>query len=40
MVHLSYAQIARRTARMMDLKDVFRFVSPEVRDAALQTAAQ
>ncbi len=40
MLHLSYAQIPRRQVSLMDLKDVFRFVSPQVRDAAVQTAAQ
>lgn len=40
MLHLSYAQIPRRQVSLMDLKDVFRFVSPQVRDAAVKTAAQ
>ena len=39
-MHLSYAQLARRRVDRMDLKDVFRFVSPRVRGAAIQTAAQ
>lgn len=40
MQHLSYAQIPRRQVSLMDLKDVFRFVSPQVRNAAVNTAAQ
>ena len=40
MQHLSYAQIPRRQVSHMDLKDVFRFVSPQVRNAAVNTAAQ
>jgi len=40
MYHLSYAQIPRRQVSLMDLKDIFRFVSPQVREAAIQTAAQ
>ncbi len=40
MQHLSYAQIPRRQVSLMDLKDVFRFVSPQVRNAAVETAAQ
>lgn len=39
-MHLSYAQISRRPIHLMDLKDVFRFVSPQVREAALKTSAQ
>ena len=40
MMHLSYAQIPRRQVRLMDLKDIFRFVAPKVRNAAVLTAAQ
>jgi hypothetical protein len=36
----SYAQIPRRRVGHMDIKEVFRFVSPEVRDAAIKTADQ
>src|SRR5713226_5253507 len=36
----SYAQIPRRRVNLMDLKEVFRFVSPRVREAAVKTAAQ
>jgi hypothetical protein len=39
-MHLSYAQIPRRPVNLMDLKEVFRFVSPQVRDAAVKTADQ
>lgn len=39
-MHLSYAQIPRRSVNLMDLKEVFRFVSPQVRDAAVKTADQ
>jgi hypothetical protein len=39
-MHLSYAQIPRRQVNLMDLKDMFRFVAPSVREAAIQTAAQ
>jgi hypothetical protein len=39
-MQLSYAQIPRRPMNLMDLKDVFQFVAPRVRDAALKTAAQ
>src|SRR5258706_16476740 len=39
-MHLSYAQIPRRPVNLMDLKEVFRFVSPQVRDAAVKTAEQ
>jgi hypothetical protein len=37
-MELSYAQIARRRVGQMDLKVVFEFVSPQVRDAAIKTA--
>ena len=40
MQHFSYAQFPRRQVNLMDLKDVFRFVSPEARNAAVKTAAQ
>ena len=36
----SYAQIPRRAVRVMDLKEVFRFVAPQVREAAVKSAAQ
>jgi len=39
-MQLSYAQIPRRRVNYMDLKGVFRFVAPEVREAAVKTAAQ
>ena len=39
-MHLSYAQTPRRHANLMDLKEVFRFVAPRVRDAAIKSAAQ
>lgn len=39
-MHLSYAQIPRRHVDLMDLKEVFRFVAPRVRDAAIKSAAQ
>jgi len=39
-MHLSYAQITRRQVNRMDLKEVFRFVAPRVREAAVKTAAQ
>jgi len=39
-MHLSYAQIPRRPVKLMDLKEVFRFVAPTVRDAAIKTADQ
>lgn len=39
-MQLSYAQIPRRQVNSMDLKEVFRFVSPQVRDAAIKTADQ
>ena len=37
---MSYAQTPRRQVNLMDLKDMFRFIAPNVRDAALNTAAQ
>jgi hypothetical protein len=39
-MQLSYAQIPRRQVNRMDLKEVFRFVAPRVREAAVKTAAQ
>jgi hypothetical protein len=36
----SYAQMPRRQVNHMDLKEVFRFVAPRVREAAVRTAAQ
>jgi len=39
-MQFSYAQSARRTLDRMDLKEVFRFVAPQVREAALKTAHQ
>lgn len=39
-MQLSYAQIARRRVDHMDLKEIFRFVTPKVREAAVKTAAQ
>lgn len=39
-MQLSYAQIPRRQVNRMDLKETFRFVAPDVREAVLNTAAQ
>jgi hypothetical protein len=39
-MQLSYAQIPRRPVNTMDLKEVFRFVSPAIRDAAIKSAEQ
>lgn len=39
-MELSYAQTPRRQARIMDIKDVFSFVAPRVRDAAIKTSAR
>ncbi len=39
-MHLSYAQIPRRQVNCMNLAEVFRFVAPRIRDAAIKTAAQ
>lgn len=39
-MQLSYAQTARRQVNCMNLNDIFRFVAPEVRQAAIKTAAQ
>lgn len=39
-MQFSYAQVPRRRVDQMNLQDVFRFVSPQVREAAIKTAAQ
>ncbi len=39
-MHLSYAQNPRRQVSLMDLKEVFRFVAPRVREAAVKTSDQ
>lgn len=39
-MQLSYAQIPRRQVNHMDLKEVFRFIAPRVRDAARKSASQ
>jgi len=39
-MHLSYAQIPRRELGHVDINEVFRFISPRVRDAAIKTADQ
>src|SRR5215468_6060938 len=39
-MQMSYAQIPRRHANLMDIKDTFRFVAPKVRKAAVKTSAQ
>ena len=39
-MHLSYAQIPRRRVDQTDLKEVFSFVSTQVRDAAIKSAEQ
>ena len=39
-MQFSYAQIPRRPVDSMDLKEVFLFVGPHVRDAAIKTANQ
>jgi Domain of unknown function (DUF1814). len=39
-MHLSYAQIPRRPVNLMDIKAAFRFVAPQVREAAIKTAGQ
>lgn len=36
----SYAQIPRRQLNLMDLNEVFRFVAPRVREAAVKAAGQ
>lgn len=40
LMHLSYAQTPRRLVNQMDLEEIFNFVSPEIREAAIKTAAQ
>ena len=37
-MHLSYAQIPRRRVKLMDIEQVFRFVAPHVREAAIKAA--
>ncbi len=39
-MHLSYAQKQSHPVNSIKLKEVFRFVAPKVRDAAIQTADQ
>ena len=39
-MQLSYAQLPRRRVNIMNLKDIFHFVAPKVRDAAVRAAAQ
>ena len=39
-MELSYAQTPRRPVNHMDLKEAFRFVPPQVRNAAIKTADQ
>jgi hypothetical protein len=39
-MQLSYAQIPRRPVNLTDLKEVFRFVAPTVRNAAIKSAEQ
>jgi hypothetical protein len=39
-MHYSYAQTPRRQVNVMELKAVFEFVSPKVREAAVKTAEQ
>ena len=39
-MQISYAQTPRRRANSMNLGDIFRFVAPRVRDAAVKTATQ
>ncbi len=39
-MQLSYGQTPRRQVNMIDLEQVFRFVTPKVREAALKSAAQ
>ncbi len=39
-MQLSYAQQPRRKVNHMDLSNVFRFVAPDVKEAAIKTAAQ
>ncbi len=39
-MQLSYAQIPRRQVNQMNVEDLFHFVAPKVRDAAIKTAVQ
>ncbi|MEW6129783.1 MAG: hypothetical protein AB1757_22275 [Acidobacteriota bacterium] len=39
-MQLSYAQIPRRRVNQMDIKQVFNFISPSIREAAIKTAEQ
>src|SRR5215813_8276411 len=39
-MQMSYAQIPRRPVNLMDIKEVFRFLAPRVREAAVKTADQ
>src|SRR5436190_286438 len=39
-MQLSYAQIPRRPVNLMDINEVFRFIAPQVREAAVKTADQ
>lgn len=39
-MQFSYAQIPRRRVNLMDLKEVFSFVPPALRDAAIKSAQQ
>lgn len=39
-MEFSYAQIPRRRVDQTDIKEIFGFVSPKVRDAAIKTAEQ
>jgi hypothetical protein len=39
-MHFSYAQAPRRQVGQMNLNDVFRYVAPNVKEAAVQTAVQ
>ncbi|MFL6214169.1 MAG: hypothetical protein ACJ74J_09800 [Blastocatellia bacterium] len=39
-MQLSYAQLPRRRAKLMDIEQVFRFVAPQVREAAVKAADQ
>lgn len=39
-MQLSYAQIPRRQVNQMSVEDLFHFVAPKVRDAAIKTSVQ
>ena len=39
-MQMSYAQIPRRQGNLVNLKEIFRFVAPRVREAAVKTAAR